>query len=135
MDGNSRQRPVLCEAAVALPVILLILMKKYVLGYYVELAKRGGEMGAHILAIKDMAGLCHPMAASKLVKTLRKVGIPVHFHTHDSSGISYYSIIKAVEAGVDVGLGHLFRFQSTQSQFNRARFEMHLARQVLMLTH
>ena len=50
-----------------------------------------------------MAGLCHPIAASKLVKTLRnEVGIPVHFHTHDSSGISSSSVIKAVEAGVDV---------------------------------
>ena len=68
-----------------------------------ELAKELEKMGAHILAIKDMAGLCHPMAASKLVKTLRnEVGIPVHFHTHDSSGISSSSIIKAVEAGVDV---------------------------------
>ena len=56
------------------------------LGYYGRACKRTGKMGAHILAIKDMAGLCHPMAASKLVKTLRnEVGIPVHFHTHDSS--------------------------------------------------
>ena len=50
-----------------------------------------------------MAGLCHPLAANKLVKTLRnEIGIPIHFHTHDSSGISSSSIIKAVEAGVDV---------------------------------
>ena len=44
-------------------------------------------MGAHILAIKDMAGLCKPYAAWKLVKTLKEeVGLPIHFHTHDTSG-------------------------------------------------
>ena len=60
-------------------------------------------MGAHILAIKDMAGLCHPTAAHKLVKTLRnEISIPIHFHTHDSSGIASASVLKASEAGVDV---------------------------------
>lgn len=76
---------------------------KYDLKYYVDLAKELEKMGAHILAIKDMSGLCHPMAAEKLVKTLKQeIGIPVHFHTHDSSGIASASIIKAAEAGVDV---------------------------------
>ena len=75
---------------------------KYSLDYYVEMAKELERMGAHILALKDMSGLCHPHAAYKLVKTLRsEVGIPVHFHTHDSSGIAAGSIIKAAEAGVD----------------------------------
>ena len=77
--------------------------EKYVLKYYVELAKELEKMGAHILAIKDMAGLCHPAAAQKLVKTLRnEISIPVHFHTHDSSGIASASVLKASEAGVDV---------------------------------
>ena len=50
-----------------------------------------------------MAGLCHPVAAQKLVKTLRnEISIPVHFHTHDSSGIASASVLKASEAGVDV---------------------------------
>ena len=76
---------------------------KYSLQYYVDTAKELERMGAHILAIKDMSGLCHPHAAYKLVKTLREeVAIPVHFHTHDSSGIASASIIKAAEAGVDV---------------------------------
>jgi len=75
---------------------------KYSLEYYVGLAKEIEKMGAHILAIKDMAGLCKPFAASKLIKTLKQeVGIPIHFHTHDSSGIASASIVKAAEAGVD----------------------------------
>jgi len=76
---------------------------KYTLEYYVDLAKELEKMGAHILALKDMSGLCHPHAAYKLIKALRsEIGIPVHFHTHDSSGIAGASVIKAAEAGVDV---------------------------------
>lgn len=76
---------------------------KYSLKYYVEMAKELERMGAHILAVKDMSGLCHPHAAFKMIKTLREeIGIPVHFHTHDSSGIASASVIKAAEAGVDV---------------------------------
>jgi pyruvate carboxylase len=61
------------------------------------------RMGAHILAIKDMAGLCKPLAAIKLIKTLKQeIGIPIHFHTHDSSGIASSSIMAASQAGVDV---------------------------------
>ncbi|MBG30130.1 MAG: pyruvate carboxylase [Opitutae bacterium] len=77
--------------------------EKYVLSHYVEMAKELEKMGAHLLAIKDMAGLCHPVAAAKLVKALRnEVGMPIHFHTHDSSGIASASVLKASEAGVDV---------------------------------
>ncbi len=77
--------------------------EKYVLNYYVDLAKELEKMGAHILAIKDMAGLCHPTAANRLVKTLRnETPLPIHFHTHDSSGIASASVLKASEAGVDV---------------------------------
>lgn len=76
---------------------------KYSLKYYVNLAKELEKMGANILAIKDMAGLCKPFAVTKLVKALKaEIGIPIHFHTHDSSGIASASIIKAAEAGVDV---------------------------------
>ena len=104
METVVEKTPSLCEAALCFTGDFTNSNEeKYVLGYYVELAKELEQMGAHILAIKDMAGLCHPIAASKLVKTLRnEVGIPIHFHTHDSSGISSSSIIKAVEAGVDV---------------------------------
>ena len=76
---------------------------KYDLKYYVRLAKELEKMGAHMLCIKDMAGLVRPYAAKKLVKALKdEVGIPIHFHTHDTSGLNAASIIEAAEAGVDV---------------------------------
>ena len=76
---------------------------KYPLEYYVKLAKELEKMGAHTLCIKDMAGLCRPYAANKLVKTLRQeVGLPIHFHTHDTSGVNAASVLKAAEAGVDI---------------------------------
>jgi pyruvate carboxylase len=60
-------------------------------------------MGAHVLAIKDMAGLCRPYAAEKLVRVLREeTGLPIHFHTHDTSGIAAASVLRAADAGVDV---------------------------------
>ena len=60
-------------------------------------------MGAHILAIKDMAGLCKPYAAELLVKTLKQeIGIPIHFHTHDTGGVQASSLVKAVEVGLDI---------------------------------
>src|SRR6202790_2450799 len=76
---------------------------KYSLKYYVAMAKQLEKLGTHFLAIKDMAGLCKPYAAFELVKTLREeVGIPIHFHTHDTSGINAASVLKAADAGVDV---------------------------------
>jgi pyruvate carboxylase len=76
---------------------------KYSLKYYLKLAKELEKMGAHFLAIKDMAGLCKPAAASALVKALKQeIGIPIHFHTHDTSGISAASVLSAADAGVDV---------------------------------
>ena len=76
---------------------------KYSLKYYLKLAKELESMGAHFLAIKDMAGLCRPAAAAALVKALKEeIGLPVHFHTHDTSGIAAASVLSAAEAGVDV---------------------------------
>jgi pyruvate carboxylase len=76
---------------------------KYSLGYYVRLARELERMGAHVLAIKDMAGLCKPYAAEQLVRALRQeIGIPIHFHTHDTSGLNAASVLKAAEAGVHV---------------------------------
>ncbi len=75
---------------------------KYDLKYYVELAKELEAAGAHILGIKDMAGLLKPEAARILVKALKdEVSLPIHFHTHDTSGISAASVLAAVDAGVD----------------------------------
>src|ERR1700687_3997628 len=92
---------------------------KYSLKYYVRLAKRLEKLGAHFLAIKDMAGLCKPYAAFELVKTLREeVGIPIHFHTHDTSGLNAASILKASEAGVDVADAAIASMSGGTSQPN-----------------
>jgi pyruvate carboxylase len=75
---------------------------KYDLAYYVGLAKQLERAGAHVLGIKDMAGLCQPQAAGQLLRALKQeLSIPVHFHTHDTSGIAAASVLAAVEAGCD----------------------------------
>ena len=103
MDSIRKHTNSVCEATICYTGDILSSNRdKYTLKYYVEMAKELEIMGAHILALKDMSGLCHPNAAYKLIKALRKeIAIPVHFHTHDSSGIAGASIIKAAEAGVD----------------------------------
>ena len=76
---------------------------KYSLQYYLDLAKQLEDEGAHILAIKDMAGLLKPYAAEILVTELKKViGIPIHLHTHDTSSIQNATYLKAIESGVDI---------------------------------
>ncbi|HEY2352698.1 MAG TPA: pyruvate carboxylase [Candidatus Acidoferrum sp.] len=76
---------------------------KYSLKYYIDMARQLEKLGAHFLGIKDMAGLCKPYAAYELVKALRQeIAIPVHFHTHDTSGLNAASILKAADAGVNV---------------------------------
>ena len=75
---------------------------KYPLRYYVELAKELERMGAHVLGVKDMAGLLKPFAARKLVAALKQeVGIPIHLHTHDTSGFGGATLLEAAQAGVD----------------------------------
>ena len=76
---------------------------KYTLKYYVNLAKELEHRGAHMLAIKDMSGLLKPYAAKKLVSTLKQeIGIPIHLHTHDTTGNQVAALLMAAEAGVDV---------------------------------
>ena len=76
---------------------------RYGIQYYVGLAKELEKAGAHILGIKDMAGLLRPFAARRLVKALREeVGLPIHLHTHDTPGVQAASLLMAAEAGVDV---------------------------------
>ncbi|MGM0837427.1 MAG: pyruvate carboxylase [Bacillota bacterium] len=76
---------------------------KYDLNYYCNLAKELEQSGAHILAIKDMAGLLKPQAAYRLISTLKEtIDIPIHLHTHDTSGNGIYMYAKAIEAGVDI---------------------------------
>jgi pyruvate carboxylase len=93
-----------CEAALCYTGDILDERRdKFSLQYYVRMAKELERMGAHILAIKDMAGLCRPYAAAKLVKALKEeVGLPIHFHTHDTSGIAAASVLRAADAGVDI---------------------------------
>ncbi|PTY08890.1 pyruvate carboxylase [Opitutaceae bacterium EW11] len=94
----------ICEAALCYTGDILDDRRdKYSLQYYVRLARELERMGAHFIAIKDMAGLCRPYAAQKLVKALKdEVGLPLHFHTHDTSGIAAASVLRAADAGVDV---------------------------------
>lgn len=76
---------------------------KYDLNYYINLAKEIEQAGAHILAIKDMAGLLKPQAAYELISALKQaVDLPIHLHTHEAAGNAVYTCAKAAEAGVDI---------------------------------
>ncbi|MGI9535398.1 MAG: pyruvate carboxylase, partial [Thermodesulfobacteriota bacterium] len=93
-----------CEAAICYSGDITDPEKeKYSLDYYLKLANDLKELGVHIIAIKDMAGLCKPYAAEKLISAVKKeTGLPIHFHTHATSGNGEATILKAVEAGVDI---------------------------------
>lgn len=94
---------------------------KYDLKYYLQLAKDIENAGAHILGVKDMAGLLKPDAAHELITALKsEIDIPIHLHTHDTSSIQSATYLKAIEAGVDVidvALGGLSGLTS-QPNFN-----------------
>ena len=76
---------------------------KYTLDYYVRMAKELEKRGAHLLCIKDMSGLLKPYAAKKLVTALKQeVGLPIHLHTHDTTGNQVAALLMAAEAGVDI---------------------------------
>jgi pyruvate carboxylase len=109
-----------CQAAICYTGDILDPKRtKYPLQYYVKMAKELKQMGTHMLAIKDMAGLCKPFAAAQLVKALKEeVGLPVHFHTHDTSGINASSIVMAAAMGVDVADAALASMSGTTSQPN-----------------
>lgn len=97
-----RESGMLCETAICYSGDLFDSSRRYNLKYYVDMAKQLEKAGANILAIKDMAGICKPKAAYELVKTLKQeTGLPIHFHTHDTSGIAAASILSAIDAGVD----------------------------------
>lgn len=93
----------LCEAAICYSGNLSSPHeRKYTLDYYCTLARELKGAGTHILGVKDMAGLCQPRAAYDLVKALKEeTGLPVHFHTHDTSGIAAASVFAAIAAGAD----------------------------------
>jgi len=90
---------------------------KYDLKYYVGLAKELEAAGAHVLGLKDMAGLLKPAAAKKLIETLKQeVDLPIHLHTHDTSGAAAATIMAAVEAGVDAVDAAMDALSGTTSQ-------------------
>ncbi len=110
----------LCEAAICYTGNLSNPREtKYDLRYYLGIARELKAMGAHVIAIKDMAGLCQPRAAAALVGALKSdVGLPVHFHTHDTSGIAAASVLAAVEAGADAVDGAIDSLSGLTSQPN-----------------
>jgi len=110
----------LCEAAICYTGDILDPKRtKYDLKYYVEMAKELEKMGAHILAIKDMAGLCKPYAAELLVRTLKQeIGLPIHFHTHDTSGVQAAAVLKAAEVDLDIADAALAPLSGLTSQPN-----------------
>ena len=93
--------------------------KKYTLDYYLSMARELKAAGTHILGVKDMAGLCRPRAAYTLVEALKEeVGLPIHFHTHDTSGIAAASVLAAIEAGADAVDGAMDSMSGLTSQPN-----------------
>ncbi|MCE9589751.1 MAG: pyruvate carboxylase [Planctomycetes bacterium] len=104
MEAVREETKALCEPAICYTGDILDPRRdKYSLKYYVKMAKELEKAGAHILAIKDMAGLCKPYAAHALVKALRdEIGVPIHFHTHDTAAVQSGAILKAAEAGVNI---------------------------------
>jgi len=93
--------------------------RKYTLDYYLKLARELEAAGTHVLGIKDMAGLVRPRAAYTLVKALKEeIGLPVHFHTHDTSGIAAASVLAAIDAGADAVDGAIDAMSGLTSQPN-----------------
>ena len=108
----------LCEAAICYTGDILDPNRaKYDLKYYASLAKELEAAGAHIIAVKDMAGLLKPAAARVLFKALREAtDLPIHFHTHDTSGLSAATVLAAVESGVDAIDAAMDAFSGNTSQ-------------------
>ncbi|MGR6432812.1 pyruvate carboxylase [Rhizobium sp. PAMB 3174] len=117
MDAVAEENK-LCEAAICYTGDLLNSARpKYDLKYYTALASELEKAGAHIIAVKDMAGLLKPAAATILFKALREAtSLPIHFHTHDTSGISAATVLAAVDAGVDAVDSAMDAFSGNTSQ-------------------
>ena len=110
----------ICEAAVCYTGDILDPNRaKYDLKYYTTMARQLADAGAHIIGLKDMAGLLKPAAAKILIKALKEeTGLPVHLHTHDTSGISAATVLAAVDAGVDAVDAAMDSFSGLTSQPN-----------------
>ncbi len=113
-----RDSGMLCEAAICYTGdILNPARPKYNLKYYVDMAKDLEKRGANLIAIKDMAGLCKPYAAKKLVEELRQhVGIPIHFHTHDVGGAQAASVLEGAAVDLDIADGAISSMSGLTSQ-------------------
>jgi len=117
MDAVVEQNRV-CEAAICYTGDILNPDRaKYDLKYYVRMGKELRKAGAHVLGLKDMAGLLKPASARVLIRALKEeVGLPIHFHTHDTSGIAAATILTAAEAGVDAVDAAMDAFSGGTSQ-------------------
>ncbi len=110
----------LCEGAICYTADLFDATRpKYGLKYYLDAARELQRAGVHVIGIKDMAGVCRPRAAGALVHALRsETGLPVHFHTHDTSGAAAASVLAALEAGADAVDGAMDSMSGLTSQPN-----------------
>jgi pyruvate carboxylase len=110
----------LCEGAICYSGDIFDASRpKFALQHYLKMAKELERAGCHILSIKDMAGICRPRAASALFRALRdEVGLPLHFHTHDTSGLGGASILAAIDAGCHAVDGALDAMSGLTSQPN-----------------
>ncbi len=109
----------LCEGTLCYSGDLFDSRSKYNLKYYVDMARQLEKAGAHILGIKDMAGVCKPRAAHELIRVLKtEISLPIHFHTHDTSGIAAASVLAAIDAGCDAVDGALDAMSGLTSQPN-----------------
>ena len=108
----------ICEASICYTGDILNPNRaKYDIKYYVSMAKELRDAGAHILGLKDMAGLLKPAAARQLITALKtEVGLPIHFHTHDTSGLAGATLLAAAEAGVDAVDAAMDAFSGGTSQ-------------------
>ncbi|WP_179404436.1 pyruvate carboxylase [Burkholderia guangdongensis] len=124
-----RESGALCEGAICYTGDLFDPSRaKYDLKYYVGIARELQRAGVHVLGIKDMAGICRPRAAAALVRALKEeTGLPVHFHTHDTSGISAASVLAAIDAGCDAVDGALDAMSGLTAQPNLSSIAAALA--------
>jgi pyruvate carboxylase len=113
-----REAGKICEGAICYTGDILDPARaKYDLNYYVRMGKELRSAGAHVLGLKDMAGLLKPAAARVLIKALKEeVGLPIHFHTHDTSGIAAATVLAASDAGVDAVDAAMDAFSGGTSQ-------------------
>jgi pyruvate carboxylase len=119
----------LCEGAICYSGDLFDPARpKYDLNYYLGIARELQRAGVHIIGIKDMAGVCRPRAAAALVRALKdETGLPVHFHTHDTSGAGAAAVLAAVDAGCDAVDGAIDSLSGLTSQPNLSAIAAALA--------